>query len=79
MEFHIASDAGMPDIAVLEAALLEHDTAAVIDLDADGGLVRLSSWLGADQLIGILGRAGWAIQPDRIEQQPSVCCGGCGG
>ena len=58
MEFHIGRDARMPDISVLEDALLGHDPAALIDLDP---------------------AAGWVIQPDRIEQQPSVCCGGCGG
>ena len=79
MEFHISRDARMPEIAVLEDALLEHDTAAVIDLDAEGGIVRLSTWLETSQLLEVLGRAGWALQPDRIEQQPSVCCGGCGG
>lgn len=79
MEFHIARDARTPEIAALENALLEHDAAAVIDLDAADGVLRLSTWLEASQVREILGRSGWALQPDRIVQQPSVCCGGCGG
>lgn len=79
MEFQIERDAGMPDLPVLEAALLEHDAAAVIDLDAADGVLRLSTWLDAGQLLGVLERAGWTLQPDRVVQQPSVCCGGCGG
>lgn len=79
MEFHINRDARMPDMAVLEAALLEHDTAAVIDVDEAAGVLRLSTWLETDQLLGVLGQAGWTLQPDRVVQQPSVCCGGCGG
>ncbi|NLC61256.1 MAG: hypothetical protein GX761_08230 [Gammaproteobacteria bacterium] len=79
MEFHIGRDARMPDISVLEDALLGHDPAALIDLDPAAGLVRISTWLAAGQLAEVLGAAGWVIQPDRIEQQPSVCCGGCGG
>jgi len=79
MEFHIDRDACMPDISVLEAALLEHDAAAVIGLDAADGVLRLSTWLEAGQLLEVLGQAGWTLQPDRVVQQPSVCCGGCGG
>lgn len=79
MEFHIDRDARMPDLPVLEAALLEHDAAAVIDQDAADGVLRVSTWLEAGQLLEVLGRAGWTLQPDRVVQQPSVCCGGCGG
>ena len=45
MEFHIGRDARMPDISVLEDALLGHDPAALIDLDPAAGLVRVSTWL----------------------------------
>lgn len=79
MEFHIDRDPRMPALDVLEAALLEHDTAAVVDLDAAGEILRLSTWLEASQLLAVMEAAGWALQPDRILQQPSVCCGGCGG
>jgi len=79
MEFHIARDPGMPDIGVIEGAILDQDPAAVIDLDPAGGTVRLSTWMESRQLLAVLGRAGWKLQPERIDQQPSPCCGGCGG
>ena len=79
MEFHIDCDAATPDIGVIEGAVLDHDPAAVVDLDAAGQTVRLSTWLESPQLLELLDRAGWTIRPERIVQLPSVCCGGCGG
>lgn len=79
MEFHIERDAGMPDIAVIEDAVLGLDPAAVVDLDAAGGILRLATWIESPQLLELLNQAGWAIREDRITQLPSVCCGGCGG
>jgi len=79
MEFHIARDPRMPDIGVIEGAILDQDPAALVDLDAAAGTLRLSTWLESRQLLEVLEGAGWTLQPDRIEQQPSVCCGGCGG
>lgn len=79
MEFHIACDAAMPDIGVIEDAVLEQDPAAVVDLDAAGRTVRVATWIESPELLELLGGAGWAIREDRIVQLPSVCCGGCGG
>lgn len=79
MEFHIECDAAMPDIGVIEEALLDQDPAAVVDLDATGQTVRLATWIESPQLLALLGGVGWAIRQERIVQLPSVCCGGCGG
>lgn len=79
MEFHITYDAGMPDAGLIEDVLQDHDPAAVVDLDAATKTLRMATWIEAPQLVEILNRSGWAIQPDQVIQQPSVCCGGCGG
>lgn len=79
MEFHITRDAAMPDIGVIEGAILDQDPAAVVDLDTESQTVRLATWIESPQLLELLNGAGWAIRPDRIVQLPSVCCGGCGG
>lgn len=79
MEFHISCDAAMPDIGVIEGAILDQDPAAVVDLDAAGQTVRLATWIESPQLLALLNGAGWPIPAERIVQLPSVCCGGCGG
>lgn len=79
MEFSIERGPGMPDIGVIEHAVLDCDPAAVVDLDPAGRTVRLATWIESPQLREVLGRAGWVLAPDRIVQRPSVCCGGCGG
>ncbi len=79
MEFHVALDGMQPDAARLEAALLEQDPAAVLDLLPGTTLLRVSTWLPAEDLRGVLAAAGYPVPPDRMQQLPSVCCGGCSG
>ncbi|MEN1926818.1 hypothetical protein WCE55_10205 [Luteimonas sp. MJ293] len=79
MEFHITRDPDMPEVGVIEAALQDLDPAAMVDVDAGGEVIRLATWIEAGQLVEVLNRAGWEVRPGRVVQQPSVCCGGCGG
>jgi len=79
MEFHVALDGMHPDMAKLEAALLEQDPAAVLDFLPCSSLLRVSTWLPAAELRGVLAAAGCPVPPERVQQLPSVCCGGCSG
>ncbi len=79
MEFHVALDGMHPDAGRLEDALLAQDPAAVLDLDAEGTLLRVSTWLPAGDLLEVLASAGCPVPEARLRQLPSVCCGGCSG
>ena len=79
MEFHITRDPGMPGMDLIEAALQDLDPAAMVDMDTSGEVLRVATWIEAAQLVEVLNRAGWPLRPGRVIQQPSVCCGGCGG
>lgn len=79
MEFHIALAGARPDPGRIEDALLELDPAAVLDVDARMDLLRVSTWLPAEQLLAVLERAGCPVPRERMRQMPSICCGGCSG
>ena len=51
MEFHVALAGMKPDAGRVEALLLELDPAAVLDIDERVELLRVSTWLPADQLL----------------------------
>ncbi|MBJ6985520.1 hypothetical protein [Luteimonas sp. MC1750] len=78
MEFHVRASRPLPPLAVIEDALLAFDPAAVVDLDPAQGL-RVSAAIDAAQLVDLLNGVGGAVLPAEVEQQPSVCCGGCSG
>ncbi len=78
MEFHVRASRPLPPLLVIEDALLAHDPAAVVDIDPAQGL-RVSAIIDAAQLVALLNDIGGAVEPGEVEQQPSVCCGGCGG
>lgn len=79
MEFHVALAGMQPDAGRVEALLLELDPAAVLDIDQRMELLRVSTWLPADQLLSVLDRAGCPVPAERMRQLPSICCGGCSG
>ena len=78
MEFHVRASRPLPPLATIEDALLAFDPAAVVDLDPVRGL-RVSAAIDAAALVALLNDVGARVLPDEVEQQPSVCCGGCGG
>jgi hypothetical protein len=44
-----------------------------------GLVMRISSYVPADDVIELLHRSGWAVARDQVVELPSICCGGCGG
>lgn len=79
MEFHVALAGMAVDAGRIESLLTELDPAAVLDLDERIGLLRLSTWLPAGDVLAALARAGCPVPADRMRQLPSICCGGCSG
>jgi len=78
MEFHVRASKPLPPLLVVEDALLAFDPAAVVDLDPAQGL-RVNAAISAAELLALLNEVGGAVEPGEVEQQPSVCCGGCSG
>ena len=79
MEFVYRAAGQMPDLSVLECALADLDPAVILDANALGRSVRISTTLPEDDLLACLQRAGVQASPADLERLPSVCCGGCGG
>lgn len=79
MQFHLPLGLQRIDLDAIERQLQLQDPAAIADVDATRGTLRVSTSLDARQLAKSLGHAGLAVDARHIEQQPSTCCGGCGG
>lgn len=79
MEFHIALTDASPRPDVIQDAMYDIDPAALVDLDMSGLVMRISSYVPVGDLIGVLQRTGWPVQPEQVVQLPSICCGGCSG
>ena len=79
MQFTIRMDTQSLDIKALEDHLQALDPAALADVDALNRTVRVSTSLSEHEVAAGLYRIGHAIDASRIEREPSVCCGGCGG
>lgn len=78
IQYTLATDAS-PDLAVIERAIAELDPSALLDLDASGRTIRISTLMGQAELIACLRDAGAADPSQYLTQVPSDCCGGCGG
>lgn len=79
MEIHVRLGSPLPELAMLENAITALDPAAVVDVDAAAGLLRVNAAVDAAQLVALASQAGYVLAPDDVMQQPSVCCGGCSG
>ena len=79
MEFHIPINDTRPDLDAVEGALFDVDSNALVDLDASGSTLRISSYVTIADLIEVLQRAGWTVGEEQVVQLPTICCGGCGG
>ena len=67
------------DLAAIEHAIATLDPSALLDRDASGHTIRISTLATQDELLACLAEAG-ATEPTRhLAQLPSDCCGGCGG
>jgi hypothetical protein len=78
MKYRIANP-GLVDPAALASSLHEIDPAAVVDLQAAHGALRISTWATEADLRSLLAAAGLPVVGDQLERLPSECCGGCGG
>jgi hypothetical protein len=78
MEFHVHLATTVPGLAQIERQLLERDPAGLVDLRGTD-LLRVSTCLDHAGLLAVLADAGHALPLQAVQQQPSVCCGGCGG
>ncbi|RYZ75063.1 MAG: hypothetical protein EOP91_00310 [Lysobacteraceae bacterium] len=79
MEFHIDLASQAVNLEKVEQALRAIDPAALVDLDQDGRTLRIAAGLAAPELQGLLQATGLSLATGQVMQQPSVCCGGCGG
>ena len=77
MEFHVRTTS-QPDLQSIQQRLHEMDPAGLVDHDGHD-MLRISTVLRQDELVSVLGDAGQPVTLAAIEQQPSVCCGGCSG
>jgi hypothetical protein len=79
MEYEIALGGRTANVAAVNEALRAADPAALADLHASGSPLRVSTSLGAAEVAALLSSTGLDTTPAAVEQQPSTCCGGCGG
>jgi len=79
MEFHIQLDRSISDFSAVENAIQEVDSAALVDIDPAGRVLRVSTWFDAARLIRLICQAGCPVDALQVTQLPSICCGGCGG
>lgn len=79
MELHVSIGSEALPLETIETGLRALDPAALLDVDAEHGLLRVSTLLDADRLRSVLAAAGVEVDADAVRQLPSVCCGGCGG
>ena len=79
MEFHITMSGPITDIGAIGNAISAVDPAALVDTDASAHTLRVAASVDADQLVALMGQAGFPIGLEQVVQIPSVCCGGCSG
>ncbi|AKC86365.1 hypothetical protein [Pseudoxanthomonas suwonensis] len=79
MEFHIRIAGPRVEVEAIKRRLLDLDPAGLVDLDADSGVLRVSTLAQPAELAGVLAAVGHPVAQRDIELQPSVCCGGCSG
>ena len=79
MQFALHTAGATPDLAAIERELSVLDPAVLLDFDAAGQTVRISTSATPGELLAGVQRAGLAANADDLMQLPSECCGGCGG
>jgi hypothetical protein len=79
MEFHVDLFHPISDLGMIERTIQAVDPAALLDVDPAGETLRIATGLDASELVTLIGRTGYGLDPVQVRQLPSVCCGGCGG
>jgi hypothetical protein len=68
-----------PNLGAIQHALAALDPSALLDLDASGRTIRISTLATQGELLACLHAAGTRDPLQHLLQLPSDCCGGCGG
>jgi hypothetical protein len=63
----------------LRQAITGGDASALVDLDPKGGALLVATCLAEDELVALIGEAGFPAAAGQLVRAASVCCGGCGG
>lgn len=79
MQFAFDAPGCAADLATIERRIVDIDPAALLDLDADGRTIRISTVLTPAELLDCLDRTGLPAESRHLRQLPSTCCGGCSG
>lgn len=79
MEFAIVMTGELPDGRGIEAAIAAIDPSVAIDIAPEEGRLRVSTVIGAIELVALLRLAGISATLDEVTQVQSICCGGCSG
>jgi hypothetical protein len=77
MEYHVEWLAAAGTLADVEDAIFDVDPAAIVDLDANGHVLRVAGSLATVELKSILHGAGYAVTDRQITALPTYCCGDC--
>ena len=77
MEFVFRIAGSVPDLDRIGPELAALDPAALLDFDASGPAVRISTSATERELLASLRAAGIDARGEDLVRQPSVCCGGC--
>ncbi|MDQ2701418.1 MAG: hypothetical protein M3Y70_01075 [Pseudomonadota bacterium] len=79
MEYRIRVPRPLPAFDAIEDAIRTADPAAVVDIDGEGTTLRIATFLPRIEVAGLVTAAGHPVPHDRVQQLPSICCGGCSG
>ena len=66
-------------VGALADAIATIDPSALVDLDALGSTLRVSTLATSDELLDCLHGAGMPVRAEQLQRVPSECCGGCAG
>ena len=78
MQYTLTGAPGSIDFDAFRARVVDEDPAAVVDVDASGTTLRVSTVMTEAEL-GALAAAWSGHAAVRLRRVPSECCGGCGG
>ena len=79
MEFQVAVTGAIPDVDAIRELVREVDPAALVDLDSKWQALRVAASINVVELVQLIRRSGYFVDPHHVTQIPSVCCGGCSG
>jgi hypothetical protein len=79
MEFQVELKGAIPDVDAIRELIRDVDPAALVDLDSKWQALRVAAHIDVIELISLIQRGGYPVEPRQVTRVPSVCCGGCSG